>query len=824
MAWETRRRWWVAVAAWVCFSLGLPQEAAGEIIMDPKPPMRWEELVGCELVVVAKYQGHEGKNTLHLHVIRVLKGDAAKPGGQLAVSLEHWYSVETGPVGHDTWWPEKAKGDQTPKLCFKQQLMNPGPAVPCRAVPDVREPAVYFFPKAARPTLERRGQVCADCLTDGWEQAVNGKPTALAFRLMQTASPELAESAVEELGRTRDPAVLARLVDWTLQPPGASEPHGWGPYAIAEADAILARVGDRDGDVYAPLFKWYTEGGRPAGQYAQHRVGCLLPRLDPERAFRDFSKLLREGNAQQRRSALVPLSGVGSEAAIALCVAALESEELAETAHGCLDRMWSSYGSSDRECARREAFAIPLLVKAIASPKVATRIRAELRNLLSHLHREPRELDLARAEGLLLNPADQCYHGMAEGEAHKLLEAMADRPDPRFAPLLARVLREVPPAREHQGYSYHRAFTTHAKLFPNVMRKELERCGVERGLIKRDYNTDYQLRAHLWGLVGPQGDAESISELVDVWGPAWIRKHGLPQDAAAALVERLQDRIRERSGPSCRELEWLFLADPKSARETLDAALAARRNFTDLYNRSGCLAIAVREGHRELVNELISTVNDAIAEQRRRNDSGARNAIPLLTSKHPRALAAYLDLLDGSRRLCRSRFANGAFLDSDYTYMLRELRNAAPKEYFARILSLAASERIPERHEAEQELSWLEYRAADLAPQREKKLEGIRPILQQLGEMSATERHRFVLGRYGFALEGKPGPAWLPALVRAVGHWDQHVAASAVALLGEVADPCGAEGLLRFRPPERERLARLWAADRGFPVPPAVGE
>ncbi len=194
----------------------------------------------------------------------------------------------------------------------------------------------------------------------------------------------------------------------------------------------------------------------------------------PERAFRDFSKLLREGNAQQKRSALVPLSGVGSEAAIALCVAALESDELAETAHGCLNRMWSSYGSSDRECARREAFAKPLLVKAMESPMVGERVKAELRNRLPHLFREPRELDLAGAERLLLNPADQCYHGMGEGEAHKLLEAMADRPDPRFAPLLARILREVPPAREHQGYSYHRAFTTHARLFPGAMRKELE--------------------------------------------------------------------------------------------------------------------------------------------------------------------------------------------------------------------------------------------------------------------------------------------------------------------------------------------------------------
>ncbi len=354
------------------------------------------------------------------------------------------------------------------------------------------------------------------------------------------------------------------------------------------------------------------------------------------------------------------------------------------------------------------------------------------------------------------------------------------------------------------------------------MRKELERCGVDRGFVKRDYNTDYQLRAHLRGLVGPQGDAESVGELVDAWGPAWIGKHGLPQDAAAALVERLQHGIRERSGPSCRELEWLFLADPKSAREILEAALAARRNFTDLYNRSGCLAIGVREGHRELVDELISTVNDAIAEQRKRNDSVARNAIPLLTSKHPRALAAYLGLLDRCPHLRRGPWANNSYLDCEFEGMLSALRDAAPSEYFQRILGLAASESLAERQAAERELSWLEYRATDLAPGREKKLEEIRPILRQLGEMSAAERRRFVLARYGFALEGKPGPAWLPTLVRAVGHWDGHVAASAVALLGEVVDPCGAEGLLRFRPPERARLARLWAADRGFPVPPAT--
>ena len=43
-------------------------------------------------------------------------------------------------------------------------MCNPGPLEPMPVLPDVRQPALYFFPKAQTPALERMGQVRAACL------------------------------------------------------------------------------------------------------------------------------------------------------------------------------------------------------------------------------------------------------------------------------------------------------------------------------------------------------------------------------------------------------------------------------------------------------------------------------------------------------------------------------------------------------------------------------------------------------------------------------------------------------------------------------------
>ena len=113
------------------------------IIVDPHPPLRWEQMLDCELVLLGKYRSHEG-NVLVLETVRVLKGTKLPPGTDVPINLEHWYSIETGPTG----WERRSKDskpDGIPRLCYKVQLMNPGPAITDKVVPDVRETNLYFL-------------------------------------------------------------------------------------------------------------------------------------------------------------------------------------------------------------------------------------------------------------------------------------------------------------------------------------------------------------------------------------------------------------------------------------------------------------------------------------------------------------------------------------------------------------------------------------------------------------------------------------------------------------------------------------------------------
>src|SRR5262249_35426425 len=84
---SSARRLRIAALAALCLALPLGP-AQAEIIVDPKAPMRWGELVGCELVVSAKYKAHQGRK-LSLEVVRVLRGKGARPGDGLTVALRH---------------------------------------------------------------------------------------------------------------------------------------------------------------------------------------------------------------------------------------------------------------------------------------------------------------------------------------------------------------------------------------------------------------------------------------------------------------------------------------------------------------------------------------------------------------------------------------------------------------------------------------------------------------------------------------------------------------------------------------------------------------
>jgi len=255
--------------------------------------MRWDKMLAAELVVVAKYEKHEGKS-LSLRVDSVLKGKNVKPGDVITVALAGKYSVEDklrlwGEVG-----PEQPGG---PWLCYLKQIMNPGDLVPVNIIPDIRQPEVYFLPSETAPELSMPGQVQAAVLADGWRQAVQGKPMDLLFRLVQQVNPHLHDEAMEELAWTRDPKVLSALIGWAIDPP----PEGtWqhGACMMIPAEGILEAVGDHEGDVYGPLWKWLTDPkGRRGTDGAYERIPKILGAIAPDRAFRDFSKKVTAGKA-----------------------------------------------------------------------------------------------------------------------------------------------------------------------------------------------------------------------------------------------------------------------------------------------------------------------------------------------------------------------------------------------------------------------------------------------------------------------------------------------------------------------------------------------
>jgi len=207
----------------ICF-LFVAVPARGAIWFDSKPSLSWQEMMDCEMVVVAHYESHETLNEpkddrtsgvkepngkMVLRVDRVLKG-AAKPGETIEVLLEHLYSIQTGATGWDYMRVDK-KADGIPKLSYQQQLMNPGSLRPIPIFPDARQLAIYFLPQAARPALAKPGQVHPLLWESEWRKTLQGKPTDVVFRVTQNINKSIKREALEELYARRDPASLERL-------------------------------------------------------------------------------------------------------------------------------------------------------------------------------------------------------------------------------------------------------------------------------------------------------------------------------------------------------------------------------------------------------------------------------------------------------------------------------------------------------------------------------------------------------------------------------------------------------------------------------------
>jgi len=363
----------------------VPKMLDADISLDPYPHMTWKDMVAAELVLVGKYEKHEDQ-TLTLRVESVLKGKAVKPGDVVAVSLKSGYSIEDklAPViiGRDN-----PKGG--PFLCYKMPMYHPGNDVPFNILPNARQSAIYFLPSEVAPTLTAREQVQPAVLAEGWGQVVQGKPMGLLFRLTQRMNPHLHDEAVQELARSRDPATLAALVDWAIDPPPGPNPYLMDPMLVP-AYSILIAVGDRKGDVYDPLWAWLTNPGAAhhggSGHYDE--VTEILGAIDPDRAFRDFTAMI-SANKPGKYSATEWLGHVRTEPALRRLLDFLKDPDLRPSATRGLFWMFPPNAPNpDPSIPNRpqlEAIARPVLRQIFESPDTPEGVKYQLRANLPHL-------------------------------------------------------------------------------------------------------------------------------------------------------------------------------------------------------------------------------------------------------------------------------------------------------------------------------------------------------------------------------------------------------------------------------------------------------
>src|SRR5262249_21728530 len=76
---------------------------------------------------------------------------------------------------------------------------------------------------------------------------------------------------------------------------------------------------------------------------------------------------------------------------------------------------------------------------------------------------------------VLLDPDEPTWKGQRGGEGDKLFADVRAASDANLAPLLVKVVCDVPAASTSQAYAFRETFAHYAAVCPNRMRKELEK-------------------------------------------------------------------------------------------------------------------------------------------------------------------------------------------------------------------------------------------------------------------------------------------------------------------------------------------------------------
>jgi hypothetical protein len=194
------------------------------------------------------------------------------------------------------------------------------------------ESAGFFFP-FHYPLLRRRLQVLPVEQVDGWQQALDGKPMDLAFRLAQGVDGGLRAQATDELRTSRDKKIIAMLVEATMNFTGGERSsrglfHGASPYKL------LIAIGDQHGDVYDSVREKIEAAAKTQPLGPAYSLAGILGHVDPDRAIKDFRKWIDDvpPNKAMRNVAVGGLSSIESEEAINLAIDLIVDKEVGDTA------------------------------------------------------------------------------------------------------------------------------------------------------------------------------------------------------------------------------------------------------------------------------------------------------------------------------------------------------------------------------------------------------------------------------------------------------------------------------------------------------------
>jgi hypothetical protein len=552
-----------------------PFPARCELWIDPEPPLSWKSMLICELVVVAKYESHEG-NTLTLQVLDVLKGDL--PAKQsLKVKLQHLYTIETAHVGWDRLINKDKPPDGIPKLCYKLQINNPGNLEPFPILDDAREPALFFFPTLADPALKLSNQVQPHLMQAGWRQALDGKPMDLLFRLRQHVSSDVSRAALEELGKTRDRACMKQLFQQVLSPDKQS---------YFDATKFLARLAEVNPEIYDDAKQLLATAAPGTNEYRFFPLAMLMTIADAPRAKTDLQELFNDATLALpvRKAALSALGRLGSRDVAELGLKQLRSLEFGEAAIGLIGGLLTS--DTDTDLPKRRSFSekkwlLSELAKFSEDKAVPSPVRAKIKEQFRHAYRVLTPLDLGAFRQRMLDPADKMYGQYLDNDTYNLHLQARELCDPRLVPILVEVLDKLPAAGGHQGASlFQGTLKFYAELCPRAMRRELEQRNLPaRFSAKPSHQRGIDVRqtmqiVGLWPDSGTNPDAERCAALAQQ-----VRQGKLDE---SALIEAMDQFIAKRkdSGLPYYALGSLWISGGPQARQRFLAYLDAEKKPT----------------------------------------------------------------------------------------------------------------------------------------------------------------------------------------------------------------------------------------------------